>query len=72
MLQTVKFVKFILVNNKQNRFHFDRTNSTNHWILYYKYGIQFRLIIEIFRIFPERKNSVCYILVLILSCSQVF
>ncbi len=61
---------FILVNNKQSRFHSDRIDFTNHWILYCKCGIQFRLIIEIFKMFLKKENSVCYILVFVSFCSR--
>ncbi len=59
-----KVCGFILVNNKQSRFHFDRIDFTNHWMLYCKCDIQFRLIIEIFRMSLEKENSICYILIL--------
>ncbi len=62
--------RFILVNNKQNRFYFDRIISTIYRMLYYKCDIQFRLIIEIFRMFSRKENFVCYILVFILVCSR--
>ncbi len=63
---------FMLIHNKQSRFHFDRIDFTNHWMLYYKGGIQFRLIVEIFKMFLKKENSVCYILVFILVCLQAF